>query len=114
MFVCVCALTCVGDLVLESMDCVANTRVPCGSGEWLPLLSPAPTGPSRPLQCSRNGSECTFRNFTSATQAVTEWYALQATAIFAQVALQERVRMGYPAERLILSCLFGVEPCNYR
>lgn len=64
--------------------------------------------------CSRNGSECTFRNFTSATQAVTEWYALQATAIFAQVALQERVRMGYPAERLILSCLFGVEPCNYR
>ncbi|ELR49363.1 Amiloride-sensitive sodium channel subunit beta, partial [Bos mutus] len=64
--------------------------------------------------CSHNGTTCTFRNFSSATQAVTEWYTLQATNIFAQVPNQELVAMGYPAERLILACLFGAEPCNYR
>ncbi|XP_037363320.1 amiloride-sensitive sodium channel subunit beta [Talpa occidentalis] len=64
--------------------------------------------------CSRNGTVCTLRNFTSATQAVTEWYSLQATDIFAQVPRQELVQMGYPAERLILACLFGAEPCSHR
>ncbi|XP_004604346.2 amiloride-sensitive sodium channel subunit beta isoform X1 [Sorex araneus] len=64
--------------------------------------------------CSRRARECTFRNFSSAAQAVAEWYALQATDVFSQVPVQERVRMGYPAERLILACLFGVEPCNHR
>ncbi|XP_036682934.1 amiloride-sensitive sodium channel subunit beta [Balaenoptera musculus] len=64
--------------------------------------------------CSHNGTTCNFRNFSSATQAVTEWYTLQATNIFAQVPKQELVAMGYPAERLILACLFGAEPCNYR
>lgn len=57
---------------------------------------------------------CTFRNFTSATQAVTEWYLLQATNIFSQVPQRELVEMSYPAERLILACLFGAEPCSYR
>ncbi|XP_062956842.1 amiloride-sensitive sodium channel subunit beta [Cynocephalus volans] len=64
--------------------------------------------------CSINGTMCTFRNFTSAAQAVTEWYALQATNIFSQVPQQELVQMGYPAERMILACLFGAEPCSYR
>ncbi|KAK1344462.1 hypothetical protein QTO34_013159 [Cnephaeus nilssonii] len=57
---------------------------------------------------------CTFRNFTSATQAVTEWYTLQATNIFSQVPTQELVKMGYSGEQLILACLFGAEPCSYR
>ncbi|XP_063081423.1 amiloride-sensitive sodium channel subunit beta isoform X1 [Cavia porcellus] len=64
--------------------------------------------------CSLNGTVCTFRNFTSATQAVTEWYALQATNIFSQVSRQELVEMGYSAEHMILACLFGTEPCSYR
>ncbi|KAI5131883.1 Amiloride-Sensitive Sodium Channel Subunit Beta [Manis pentadactyla] len=64
--------------------------------------------------CSLNGTVCTFRNFTSITQAVTEWYLLQATNIFSQVPSQELVKMGYPAEQLILACLFGAEPCSYR
>ncbi|XP_055994883.1 amiloride-sensitive sodium channel subunit beta isoform X2 [Sorex fumeus] len=64
--------------------------------------------------CSLRARECTFRNFSSVAQAVTEWYALQATDIFSQVPVQERVRMGYPGERLILACLFGVEPCSHR
>nr|XP_044987889.1 amiloride-sensitive sodium channel subunit beta [Jaculus jaculus] len=64
--------------------------------------------------CSFNGTLCTFRNFTSATQAVTEWYILQATNIFSQVRRQELVELGYPGERMILACLFGTEPCSYR
>ncbi|XP_037671139.1 amiloride-sensitive sodium channel subunit beta isoform X2 [Choloepus didactylus] len=64
--------------------------------------------------CSLNGTVCTFRNFTSATQAVTEWYVLQATNIFSQVPPQQLVEMGYPAERMILACLFGAEPCSHR
>ncbi|MBZ3876623.1 Amiloride-sensitive sodium channel subunit beta [Sciurus carolinensis] len=64
--------------------------------------------------CSLNGTVCSFRNFTSATQAVTEWYVLQATSIFSQVPRRELVAMGYPAERMILACLFGAEPCSHR
>ncbi|XP_006872016.1 PREDICTED: amiloride-sensitive sodium channel subunit beta [Chrysochloris asiatica] len=64
--------------------------------------------------CSLNGTVCTFQNFTSATQAVTEWYVLQATNIFSQVPRKELKKLGYPAERLILACLFGAEPCNHR
>uniref|UniRef100_A0A8D1CGI9 Epithelial sodium channel subunit beta n=1 Tax=Sus scrofa TaxID=9823 RepID=A0A8D1CGI9_PIG len=64
--------------------------------------------------CSHNGTTCTFRSFSSATRAVTEWYTLQATNIFSQVPNKELVAMGYPAERMILACLFGAEPCNYR
>lgn len=45
---------------------------------------------------------------------MTEWYALQATNIFAQVPNQELVAMGYSAEQLILACLFGAEACTYR
>lgn len=87
---------------------------PWGSG-WGPASCPCThKNPSRLLQCSLNGTVCTFRNFTSITQAVTEWYLLQATNIFSQVPSQELVKMGYPAEQLILACLFGAEPCSYR
>ncbi|EPQ17691.1 Amiloride-sensitive sodium channel subunit beta [Myotis brandtii] len=55
--------------------------------------------------CCRNGTVCTFRKFISATQAVTEWYTLQATNIFSQVPTQELVKMGYSGEQLILACL---------
>lgn len=75
---------------------------------------PHPQEPLLPPQCSANGTICSFRNFTSATQAVTEWYALQATNIFSQVSPKELVKMGYPGEQLILACLFGAEPCSYR
>ncbi|NXY18038.1 SCNNB protein, partial [Atrichornis clamosus] len=65
--------------------------------------------------CSHQGSDnCTYRNFTSAAQAVTEWYILQSTSILSRVPLQERIRMGYQAEDMILACLYGAEPCNYK
>ncbi|NWI42980.1 SCNNB protein, partial [Picathartes gymnocephalus] len=65
--------------------------------------------------CSQQGSDnCTYRNFTSAAQAVTEWYILQSTSILSKVPLHERIRMGYQAEDMILACLYGAEPCNYK
>ncbi|NWH62714.1 SCNNB protein, partial [Geococcyx californianus] len=65
--------------------------------------------------CSHQGTNnCTYRNFTSAVQAVTEWYILQSTSILSKVPLQERIRMGYQAEDMILACLYGAEPCNYK
>lgn len=64
--------------------------------------------------CSVNGTVCTFRNFTSATQAVTEWYILQATNIFSQVPREDLMGMGYAPDRIILACLFGTEPCSHR
>lgn len=57
---------------------------------------------------------CTFRNFSSVTQAVTEWYTLQAANIFSQVPTEELAKLGYTGEQLILACLFGAEPCSYR
>ncbi|NXP73528.1 SCNNB protein, partial [Ramphastos sulfuratus] len=65
--------------------------------------------------CSHQGSDnCTYRNFSSAAQAVTEWYILQSTSILSKVPLQDRIRMGYQAEDMILACLYGAEPCNYK
>ncbi|NXT19071.1 SCNNB protein, partial [Syrrhaptes paradoxus] len=64
--------------------------------------------------CSHQGENCTYRNFSSAAQAVTEWYILQSTSILARVPLQDRIRMGYQAEDMILACLYGAEPCNYK
>ncbi|KFP30965.1 Amiloride-sensitive sodium channel subunit beta, partial [Colius striatus] len=65
--------------------------------------------------CSYQGSNnCTYRNFSSAAQAVSEWYILQSTSILSKVPLQERIRMGYQAEDMILACLYGAEPCNYK
>ncbi|XP_074136466.1 epithelial sodium channel subunit beta [Sminthopsis crassicaudata] len=64
--------------------------------------------------CSQNGTTCTYWNFTSAAQAMKEWYILQSTSILSQVPLKERIQMGYPAKQMILACLFGAEPCNHR
>uniref|UniRef100_A0A8C8VIH8 Sodium channel epithelial 1 subunit beta n=1 Tax=Pelusios castaneus TaxID=367368 RepID=A0A8C8VIH8_9SAUR len=67
------------------------------------------------LQCSHEGTgKCLYRNFTSAAQGVTEWYILQSTSILAKVPLQDRIRMGYQPEDMILACLYGAEPCSYR
>ncbi|KAJ6653924.1 hypothetical protein lerEdw1_007682 [Lerista edwardsae] len=59
-----------------------------------------------------NGSECTYQNFTSAAQAVSEWYVLQSTSILSQLPESDRVAMGYQAEEMVLACLYGAEPCN--
>lgn len=93
---------------------LAGRSRPVPAGQRWAGQQPCPHRNPPSPQCCHNGTLCTFRNFTSATQAVTEWYTLQATNIFSQVPTQELVKMGYSGEQLILACLFGAEPCSYR
>lgn len=65
-------------------------------------------------QCTHLTPHCFYRKFTSAAQAVTEWYILQSTSILSKVPLSKRIEMGYQAEDMILACLYGAEPCNHR
>ena len=45
---------------------------------------------------------------------MTEWYVLQATSIMSRVPVSKQIEIGYQAEDMILACLYGAEPCNYR
>lgn len=64
--------------------------------------------------CTNNGSECKYRNFTSGVQAIREWYLLQFSSIFSKIPVEEKVKMGYQAEEMILTCMFGGRACSYR
>ncbi|XP_058013870.1 amiloride-sensitive sodium channel subunit beta [Ahaetulla prasina] len=64
--------------------------------------------------CTHLTPHCFYRKFTSAAQAVAEWYVLQSTSILSKVPLSKRIEMGYQAEDMILACLYGAEPCNHR
>ncbi|XP_075421751.1 epithelial sodium channel subunit beta [Ascaphus truei] len=64
--------------------------------------------------CTDNGTQCVYRNFTSGMQAISEWYLLQFSSIISMVPMSERIEMGFQAEELILTCLFGGQTCSYR
>uniref|UniRef100_A0A663LUP3 Epithelial sodium channel subunit beta n=1 Tax=Athene cunicularia TaxID=194338 RepID=A0A663LUP3_ATHCN len=49
-----------------------------------------------------------------ATRAPATARTATSPAILSRVPLQERIRMGYQAEDMILACLYGAEPCNYK
>ncbi|KAM9305012.1 epithelial sodium channel subunit beta [Gastrophryne carolinensis] len=64
--------------------------------------------------CTNNGTKCNYRNYTSAIQAIREWYLLQFSNIFSKIPYEEKVKMGYQAEDMILTCMFGGQACSYR
>ncbi|XP_073504261.1 epithelial sodium channel subunit beta isoform X2 [Phyllobates terribilis] len=64
--------------------------------------------------CTNNGTQCEYRNFTSGIQAIREWYLLQFSSIFSRIDKNEKIEMGYKAEDMILTCMFGGEACSYR
>ncbi|KAG8557818.1 hypothetical protein GDO81_016735 [Engystomops pustulosus] len=64
--------------------------------------------------CTNNGTQCQYKNFTSGLQAIREWYLLQFSNIFSKIPLQDKIEMGYKAEDMILTCMFGGETCSYR
>ncbi|XP_077173192.1 epithelial sodium channel subunit beta [Paroedura picta] len=88
--------------------------------EGLPTAAPSAPEEAPPTYklaiqlCGQNGTECEYRNFTSAAQAVGEWYVLQSTSLLSQMSLKEKVEAGYRAKDLILACLYGARPCNVR
>ncbi|XP_073492794.1 epithelial sodium channel subunit beta [Aquarana catesbeiana] len=64
--------------------------------------------------CTNNRTQCSYRNFTSGAQAIKDWYLLQFSNIFSKIPEEEKVKMGYQAEDMILTCMFGGQPCSYR
>ncbi|XP_044160833.1 amiloride-sensitive sodium channel subunit beta isoform X1 [Bufo gargarizans] len=64
--------------------------------------------------CTNNGKQCEYKNFTSGIQAIREWYLLQFSSIFSKIPLEDKIEMGYKAEEMILTCMFGGETCSYR
>ncbi|XP_040295264.1 amiloride-sensitive sodium channel subunit beta isoform X1 [Bufo bufo] len=64
--------------------------------------------------CTNNGKQCEYKNFTSGIQAIREWYLLQFSSIFSKIPLEDKIEMGYKAEEMILTCMFGGDTCSYR
>ncbi|XP_015285220.1 PREDICTED: amiloride-sensitive sodium channel subunit beta [Gekko japonicus] len=107
-------------LIAESPggDPVVTDLLGDGSGP-LPTNCPAiaaeePTCKLAIKLCRQNGTECEYRNFTSAVQAVSEWYVLQSTSILSRMSMREKMSAGYQAKDIILACLYGAQPCNVR
>lgn len=70
---------------------------------------------SPPPQCDpRNQSDCAVYRFSSGVNAIQEWYKLHYMNIMAQIDEEEKVRMSYSAEELILSCFFDGVSCDAR
>ncbi|XP_075035626.1 epithelial sodium channel subunit beta [Mixophyes fleayi] len=64
--------------------------------------------------CTNNFTDCVYRNFSSGIQAIGEWYLLQFSSIFSKIPLNEKIEMGFKAEDMILTCMFGGQACSYR
>ncbi|XP_054850715.1 amiloride-sensitive sodium channel subunit beta isoform X2 [Eublepharis macularius] len=98
------------------IDILGNSSSVSGG---LPNFSSATTSDASKFKlavklCSKNGTRCAYRNFTSAAQAVTEWYVLQSTSIFSRMSMKEKEEAGYQRNDMILACLYGARPCNFR
>ncbi|XP_070810929.1 amiloride-sensitive sodium channel subunit gamma [Pituophis catenifer annectens] len=61
-----------------------------------------------------NKSDCTVYTFSSGVNAIQEWYKLHYMNIMAQIDAEEKERMSYSAEELMLSCLFDGDSCDAR
>lgn len=67
------------------------------------------------MQCdTSNKSDCTVYTFSSGVNAIQEWYKLHYMNIMAQIDAEEKERMSYSAEELMLSCLFDGDSCDAR
>ncbi|XP_053551205.1 amiloride-sensitive sodium channel subunit beta [Bombina bombina] len=66
------------------------------------------------MKLCKENSDCIYRNFTSGIQAIKEWYMIQFSSIFSKLQEQEKIDMGFKAEDMILTCLFGGQACSYR
>ncbi|XP_060116987.1 LOW QUALITY PROTEIN: amiloride-sensitive sodium channel subunit gamma [Heteronotia binoei] len=63
---------------------------------------------------SSNNRSCMLYTFSSGVNAIQEWYKLHYMNIMAQIDDQDKKRMSYSAEELILSCSFDGMSCDAR
>ncbi|XP_061455808.1 amiloride-sensitive sodium channel subunit gamma [Rhineura floridana] len=61
-----------------------------------------------------NKSDCALYTFSSGVNAIQEWYKLHYMNIMAQIDSEEKERMSYSADELILSCFFDGLSCDSR
>ncbi|KAJ7305774.1 hypothetical protein JRQ81_010140 [Phrynocephalus forsythii] len=61
-----------------------------------------------------NKSDCALYKFSSGVNAIQEWYKLHYMNIMAQIDGEEKERMSYSADELILSCFFDGVSCDSR
>uniref|UniRef100_A0ABM5EZ92 Epithelial sodium channel subunit gamma n=1 Tax=Pogona vitticeps TaxID=103695 RepID=A0ABM5EZ92_9SAUR len=63
---------------------------------------------------TRDKNDCALYTFSSGVSAIQEWYKLHYMNIMAQIDAEEKERMSYSADELILSCFFDGVSCDSR
>ncbi|XP_054849497.1 amiloride-sensitive sodium channel subunit gamma [Eublepharis macularius] len=63
---------------------------------------------------SSDNRSCVLYTFSSGVNAIQEWYKLHYMNIMAQMDTEEKRRMSYSAEELLLSCSFDGVSCDAR
>nr|XP_060642414.1 amiloride-sensitive sodium channel subunit gamma [Anolis sagrei ordinatus] len=63
---------------------------------------------------SQNNTDCAVYKFSSGVNAIQEWYKLHYMNIMAQIDKEEKERMSYSPEELLLSCSFDGVSCDAR
>uniref|UniRef100_A0A8D2L2U0 Sodium channel epithelial 1 gamma subunit n=1 Tax=Varanus komodoensis TaxID=61221 RepID=A0A8D2L2U0_VARKO len=66
------------------------------------------------FQLVSNKSDCALYTFSSGVNAIQEWYKLHYMNIMAQIDAEEKVKMSYSADELLLSCSFDGISCDSR
>ncbi|KAG9476854.1 hypothetical protein GDO78_002312 [Eleutherodactylus coqui] len=61
-----------------------------------------------------NSTDCTIFTFSSAINAIQEWYRLHYINILAKIPMEEKIQLGYPADELLINCVFDGKPCDAR
>ncbi|XP_013927430.1 PREDICTED: amiloride-sensitive sodium channel subunit gamma [Thamnophis sirtalis] len=90
-----------------------NARIISGSSSIVNVRSPRDVVGFQLCDTS-NKSDCTVYTFSSGVNAIQEWYKLHYMNIMAQIDAEEKERMSYSAEELMLSCLFDGDSCDAR
>ncbi|XP_073504258.1 epithelial sodium channel subunit gamma [Phyllobates terribilis] len=59
-----------------------------------------------------NNTDCTIFTFSSAISAIQEWYRLHYMNILATIPMDEKIKMSYSANELLINCFFDGKPCD--
>ncbi|XP_069838221.1 amiloride-sensitive sodium channel subunit gamma [Dendropsophus ebraccatus] len=61
-----------------------------------------------------NDTDCTIFTFSSAINAIQEWYRLHYMNILAKIPMEEKIALGYSADDLLINCFFDGKTCDAR
>ncbi|XP_075687545.1 epithelial sodium channel subunit gamma [Rhinoderma darwinii] len=61
-----------------------------------------------------NVTDCALFTFSSAINAIQDWYRLHYMNILAKIPMEKKIEMGYSADELLVTCIFDGMPCDSR